>query len=205
MRAKVIIIALSAYVAFGQDTARVFHLQHIVTEPELNDLVTLVRTPPIFRWCPGGQHAKDSFVGPRNASQIAIAEFLFTELDRQTVPDSVSQEFRVSNSTDDIVRLFFVPNAGTVQSFQEIATTVRTIAEIRRLLLHHNTPRRWPCGEPPIRSRSQPSWFGNWISQPTRNEPIPANIKWSIPPITEKPRCACSICPIPQPSSNSRK
>ena len=72
--------------------------------------------------------------------QVAIAEFLFTELDRQTVPDSVSQEFRPSRSSADVVRLFFVPNAGTVQSFQEVATTIRTIVEIRRVFTY-NTPR----------------------------------------------------------------
>jgi hypothetical protein len=67
------------------------------------------------------------------ASQIAIAEFLYTELDRQTVPDSVSQEYKVANNADDVVRLFFLPNTATVQDLQEVATTIRTIAEIRQV------------------------------------------------------------------------
>ena len=138
MRANLILLALSAYMAFGQDTQRVFHLQHIVTEPELNDFTTLVRTIADIPQVAVDSTQKTLSVHG-TASQIAIAEFLFTELDRQTVPDSVSQEFRVSNSTDDIVRLFFVPNAGTVQSFQEIATTVRTIAEIRRLFTYNTS------------------------------------------------------------------
>jgi hypothetical protein len=139
MRTTPILLALSAGLAFGQDTARVFHLHHIVTEPELNDFATLVRTiadiPQV-----AADSAQKTLSVHGTASQIAIAEFLFTELDRQTVPDSVSQEFRVSNSADDIVRLFFLPNAGTVQSIQEVATTVRTIAEIRRVFTY-TTPK----------------------------------------------------------------
>jgi hypothetical protein len=52
----------------------------------------------------------------------------------------VTQEFRVSNSVDDVVRLFFPRHTPTIQSFQEIATTIRTIAEIRRVFTY-NTPR----------------------------------------------------------------
>jgi hypothetical protein len=136
MRANLIIFALSAYVAFGQDTARIFHLQHIVTEPDLNDFATMVRTISDISQVSADSTQKTLSVRG-TASQIAIAEFLFTELDRQKVPDSVSQEFRVSNSADDVVRLFFVPNAGTVQSFQEVATTIRTIAEIRLVFTYN--------------------------------------------------------------------
>lgn len=139
MRASVILLALSACVAFGQDTARVFHLHHIETEQDLQEFATMVRT-----MADAPQVTVDSVqktVSLRGTpSQIAIAEFLFTELDRQTVPDSVTQEFRVSNNADDVLRLFFVKNAATVQDRQEIATTVRTIAEIRRVFTP-TTPR----------------------------------------------------------------
>jgi hypothetical protein len=129
--------ALSACMAFGQDTARVFHLHHISSEPDLNEFATVVRTiADIPRVSADAAQKTLSVSG--TASQVAIAEFLFTELDRQTVPDSVSQEFRVSN--DDVVRLLFVPNAATVQSFQEVATTIRTIADIRRVYAY-NSPR----------------------------------------------------------------
>jgi len=139
MRAKLILLALSGCIAFGQDTARVFHLHHIQTEQDLNEFATLVRTlsevPQL-----SSDPAQKTLSVQGTASQIAIAEFLFTELDRQTVPDSVTQEFRVSNNADDVVRLFFLKHAATVQDFQEVATTVRTIAEIRRVFTY-NTPR----------------------------------------------------------------
>ncbi len=33
----------------------------------------------------------------------------------------------------EVVRVFYMPNAGTVQEFQEIANALRTVAEIRRV------------------------------------------------------------------------
>jgi hypothetical protein len=132
MRAKAIVLALSAYAAFGQDATRVFHLHHIDSTQDLNEFATLVRTlsdiPDLST-----DAAQKTMSVRGTPSQIAIAEFLFTELDRQTVPDSATQEFRVSSNSDDVVRLFFAPNTATVQQFQEIATTIRTIAEIRRV------------------------------------------------------------------------
>jgi hypothetical protein len=125
--------------AFGQDVSRVFHLHHIETTQDLNEFATLVRTVADIRDASADAAQKTMSVHG-TASQIAIAEFLFTELDRQTVPDSVTQEFRVSNNPDDVVRLFFLPHTATVQSFQEIATAIRTITEMRRVFTY-NSPR----------------------------------------------------------------
>jgi hypothetical protein len=132
MRPMMLISALAAQMAFGQDVARVFHLHHIEGEQDSNDFATLVRTmsdvPQIWA------DAEQKTLSVRGTtSQVAIAEFLFTEFDRQAVPDSATQEFRVSGGADDVVRLFFLPNTAKVQDAQEIATTVRTVAEIRRV------------------------------------------------------------------------
>jgi hypothetical protein len=130
MRATLILFAISA--AFGQDTSRVFQLHHIDGEKDQYEFATLVRTiaeiPNVYADAP-----QKTLSVRGTASQIAIAEFLFTELDRQTVPDSVTQEYKVANNADDVVHLFFLPNTATVQDLQEVATTVRTIAEIRRV------------------------------------------------------------------------
>lgn len=139
MRARMTILALSACAAFGQDASRVFHLHHIETTQDLYDFATVVRT---LSDLPDARldEAQKTLSVRGTAGQIGIAEFLFTELDRQTVPDSVTQEFRVVNNADDIVRLFFLHNTATIQDFQEVATTVRTIAEIRRVFTY-NTPK----------------------------------------------------------------
>jgi hypothetical protein len=141
MRAKLIVFALSTCVVFGQDASvtRVFQLHHVETAQDLNELAVLIRT--VADISDATTDTVQKTVSVRGtASQIAIAEWLFTELDRQTLPDSVTQEFKVPNSADDVVRVFYLPNTATVQAFQEIATTIRTIAEIRRVFTY-NTPR----------------------------------------------------------------
>jgi hypothetical protein len=137
MRATLILFAMSA--AIGQDVSRVFHLHHIDGEKDQQEFAAMVRTISDIRQAfPDTAQKTLSVTGP--AAQIATAEFLYTELDRQTVPDSVSQEYKVANNADDVVRLFFLPNTATIQAFQEVATTIRTIAEIRRVYTF-NTPR----------------------------------------------------------------
>jgi hypothetical protein len=137
MKAKAFIFVLSACMAFGQDASRVFHLQHISSEQDVKEFATLVRTISDMPHVSADAAQKTLSVSG-TTGQVAIAEFLFTELDRQTVPDSVSQEYRVSN--DDVVRLLFTPNTATIQDAQEVATTIRTIAEIRRVFTY-NAPK----------------------------------------------------------------
>jgi hypothetical protein len=132
MRANLFVFALSASIAFGQDQSRVFHLHHIESEQDLKEFATMVRLVAELPQVKADSAQKTLAVqGP--ASQIAIAEFLFTELDRQTVPDSVSQEFRPSRGSDDVVRLLFVPHAKTVADFQQITTSVRLVTEMQRV------------------------------------------------------------------------
>src|ERR1700722_12349147 len=138
MRAKLTLFVLSTCIAFGQDAnvSRVFQLHHIDSGQPLAEFATMIRSMSEVKDL-SADAAKKTRSVRGTASQIAIAEFLFTELDRQTVPDSVTQEFKVANNTDDVLRLFFLPNATTVRDFQEIATTVRTIVEIKRVMTYN--------------------------------------------------------------------
>jgi len=128
MRAKTILFALTACVASAQDATRIFHLHHIETEQDLKDFSTLVRSIADVPAVTDAASKSMSVHGP--AAQIAVAEWLFTELDRQTVPDSVTQEFRVPNNSDDVVRLFFVKHAAAVADVYAVATAIRGIIEI---------------------------------------------------------------------------
>lgn len=144
MRAKLILFALSAAVAFGQaqvdaNISRVFHLHHIDKEKDLNEFATMIRTiadlPKV-----SADIAQKTLSVSGTPLQIAIAEWMFIELDRQSLPDFATKEFKVPNKEDDSVRVFFLPHTATIQEFQEVATAVRTIAEIRRVFTF-NTPR----------------------------------------------------------------
>jgi hypothetical protein len=136
---KLILFALSAAALYGQDVSRVFHFHHIDQSKDLDEFATLVRTitdlPSL-----SADPAQKTLSATGTPARIATAEWLFTELDRQSLPEFATKEFKVPNKEDDVVRVFFLRNAATVQDFQEVATTVRTIAEIRRVFTF-NAPR----------------------------------------------------------------
>jgi hypothetical protein len=144
MQAKLIFFALSASVVFGQAHAeesvtRVFRLHHIDKEQDLNEFATMVRTVSDLRDVKMDAAQKSMSVSGTPA-QIATAEWLFTELDRQTLPGFSTKEFKVPNKEDDSVRVFFLRNAATVRDFQEQATAIRTITDMRQAFTFY-TPR----------------------------------------------------------------
>ncbi len=63
-----------------------------------------------------------TFWKPLNASTIFVAE------------DNVMKR---RDFEDDVVKVFYVKNATSVQEFQEIATAIRTVAEIRRVFTYN--------------------------------------------------------------------
>jgi hypothetical protein len=136
MRATLFVFAVTACAAWGQDVARVFHFHHVDKTQDLSEVATMIRTIADVRQLTVDP-AQKSMTLSAPAGQIQIAEWLFNELDRTAMPAFASKEFHVSGD-EDVVRIFFAPNAGTIQSFQEIATSVRTVAEIRRLFTYNS-------------------------------------------------------------------
>jgi hypothetical protein len=133
MRTGLVLFALGVSVGLGQavDTARVFQLTHVDSEQGLREFATLIRTVSAASDVTTDA-AQKTLIVSGTASQVAIAEWLFTELDQAQLPDSVPQTYRALGNGDDVVRVLHIPNAAGVPQFMEIATAVRTIAEIRR-------------------------------------------------------------------------
>ncbi|HEX4593744.1 MAG TPA: hypothetical protein VH157_05700 [Bryobacteraceae bacterium] len=71
------------------------------------------------------------------AGQIALADWLFPLLEQPIQQDPAKHEYRISVNPDDVVRVFYLANAATVQNFQEIATAVRSVADIRRMFTYN--------------------------------------------------------------------
>ena len=65
--------------------------------------------------------------------QIALAEWLFNELEKPTQlrQATVAHEYRHPSASDDIVRVFYLAHAPTPHDVQELATVVRSMADIR--------------------------------------------------------------------------
>jgi hypothetical protein len=71
------------------------------------------------------------------AGEIAFSEWLFNQLDN--AEHSSKNQYRMSIDDDDIVQVFYLTNPANVQQVQEIATSVRLIAGVRRLFLYETS------------------------------------------------------------------
>lgn len=64
--------------------------------------------------------------------QAAIADWLFSQIDNPPGGQiSTTPEYHLTGSRDNVLRLYHVANAPTVQDLQEMATMIRTISDIR--------------------------------------------------------------------------
>jgi hypothetical protein len=74
------------------------------------------------------------------ADQIALATWVVSEMDKPLeapLRHSAVDEYRVPPSSDDVTRVFTLAHAETIQDFQEVATLIRTMADIRRVFTYN--------------------------------------------------------------------
>jgi hypothetical protein len=144
MRTKTVgfsIAALCAFVAFGQTPAaqtQVFTFKHADTVQDFQEVCNLIRTATSIRDA-STDNAQRTLTLKGTADQLALAGWLYRELD--TPPQSQDPSVREYRAgADDIIHLYYVANAATVQEFQEIANGVRTASQIRTAFTY-NAPR----------------------------------------------------------------
>jgi hypothetical protein len=129
------------YRLFGsvEDVVRVFYPTHTGTPQGLQEMATDVRTI-------GNIRRLFTYNGPSalilrgTASEIALAEWLVNQLDQpanQPPQVPAPHEYRPSGTVDDLVRVFFLTHAQSPQHLQQIATEVRTTAEIKQIFTYN--------------------------------------------------------------------
>jgi hypothetical protein len=136
MRAIVLGLAVITAVASAQDRDRTFYLTHTATTQQFMEVVTGIRTLTDIGEVSTDADQKSATVHA-SASQIDMAEWLFNELDSPVAQPALPHEYRTPGTTDDVVRVFYVITAPTVQDFQQAATLVRTISDIRRVYTYN--------------------------------------------------------------------
>jgi hypothetical protein len=133
-----VITTLFAAAAPAQTTDRVFQFAHTETDQSMNEIATAVRTIGDITnvTVDTGQR---SFTVQGTADQIAFASWIFAGLDLKTPvpPDSATHEYRLQSGTDNIVRLYYVDHGQSIQEFQELATAMRTVGDIRRVYTYN--------------------------------------------------------------------
>jgi hypothetical protein len=118
---------------------RTFYLTHTDTIQQFQEVATVIRTIANIQKVTTDNDQKSVTVHATDG-QIAMAEWLFNELDNPAVQASVPHQYLVPGDSDDVVRVFYVTTAATVLDFQEISTLVRTIANITRVFTY-NAPK----------------------------------------------------------------
>ena len=151
MRRTAILFVITTVVALGQKPAdgnadRTFQFIHTEGVQNLQEVATAIRTIADIKQA-SVDTAQKSLAVRGTAAQIGVAEWLWKELDQFPVPaasqDSATHEYRMpegslgSEHGETAVRVFYLPNTRTVQDFQEVATLVRTTAEIRRVFTYN--------------------------------------------------------------------
>lgn len=129
------ILVLSAF-ASAQDRDRTFFLTHTDNVQQFLEVVTTIRTITDIKQVSVDEPQKSVTVSAIPA-QIAMAEWIFNELDSPAPQPLVRHEYRAPGSIDDVVGLFYVTTAPTVQDFQEVSTLVRTMTQIKRVFTYN--------------------------------------------------------------------
>ena len=119
----------------GADLVRVFYLTHDETPTDTQEIVNLLRaTADLQRVFP--YHARGAIALRGNPAQIALAEWLFSQLDKPVDPQTAkaaAYEFPEPGGGVDAVRVFYLSQVETRKNTQEIINLIRTTADIQRI------------------------------------------------------------------------
>lgn len=125
----------------GAGVVQLLYLPHAATVQDFQEIANALRTVSEIRRA-FTYNAAHVIAVRGTPEQIGMAEWIASELDRASVPQTSrsasSGEYTVV--PNDVMRVFYVSNAKSVQDFQEIANATRTTAEIRRVFTY-NTAR----------------------------------------------------------------
>jgi hypothetical protein len=135
--------AAFASAALGQqaEADRTLHFTFTSTEHAVVEIATVIRSITDIKQA-AVDTKEEALVLHGTVSQLALAEWLFPLLDLPTSDLVVTQqrqkaakhEYHVD--PDDVVRVFYLSNTTTVQSFEEVATAVRALLGIRRMFTY---------------------------------------------------------------------
>jgi hypothetical protein len=170
-------LAFSACLSWGQAPdlrERVFYLTHTATVQQFLEVATTLRTITDIQQVSTDNEQKSVTVHA-TGGQIAMAEWLFNELDSPVVQITVPHEYRTPNTNNDVVRVFYVTTAATVQDFQALATLVRTISDIRRVFTYN--------GRQALVVRGTDAQIGlaEWLVKELQPKTSPANQEYAMP------------------------
>jgi hypothetical protein len=123
------------YTVSGNDLVRVFHVANAKSVQDFQEIANTMRTMAeirrVFTYNTGR-----AVVMRGTADELGMADWLLRQLDKSGPQSQASEEFHVPGAADDVMRVFYLPPAQTVQAFQQAAAQIRTRLEIRRVFIY---------------------------------------------------------------------
>ena len=179
---QIAIAALCACVAFAQapaDLDRVFHFTNAETAQAMQEIATVIRAMTEMTQV-SADTAQKTLAVRGTAGQIALADWLFNELDKppQQTPDTATHEYKLPDS-GEIVRVFYLTHTETVRDLQEVATVVRSIGTIRRMFTY-NAPRAVAM-RGTAEQVALAEWLFNELNQPVKQRPDAGPHEYRVP------------------------
>jgi hypothetical protein len=133
---RFVIMAFAVSIAFGQ-TNRTFQLTQDENKQALEEIATVLRATGDIQQV-SIDEIKKTVAVEGTAGQIAMADWLIRQMDLPANgPLSGVHEYRPPAASDDVVRVFYLTHVSTPQELQEIVTTVRSVGDIRRMLVYN--------------------------------------------------------------------
>lgn len=120
---------------------QVFHFAHAQTSKSANEIATVIRTTAEMSVKASDDNPPSTVTVRGTSDQVALATWLFVELDQRTGPprNAATREYKLPGGGENVVHIYYVTNAETVQQFQEIASSIRTAVEVRRVSTYNET------------------------------------------------------------------
>jgi hypothetical protein len=148
----------------ADNVVRLFYVDRGQTVQEFQELATLVRTITETRRVFTYNDARAA-VFRGTAEQMAMTDWMIGDIEKAAAgprPHSVSRQYLLPASptptpNENVTQIFYLENTPTVQDFQELATLMRTIAEVRRVFTY-NRPRAIA-----VRGTADQVAFVNWM------------------------------------------
>ena len=156
---------------------RVFYLKYAATLQDFQEAATLIRSIGQIRSA-FTYSAPRALVVRGNTDQSAMAAWLVKTLGGAPQPVTSTLEFRVQGTNDDVVRVLYLPNTRSLLAFQEVATLMRSIGDIRYLFTY-NTPHALALRGTTAQA-SLAQWLAAELEKPADAPPNSANREFHL-------------------------
>ena len=130
--------AAAEFTTDSGDFVRVFYFAQPLTNQELQEVATVVRSTGELRRLFVYSSSR-AIVVRGSAADLRLAAWLFKEFDQPSNRPGFAprvNEYRLFENEDDILQVFYLARTKTLQRLHEIATEVRSTIQIPRLFTH---------------------------------------------------------------------